>query len=348
MLRIAFIIEDLSLPLDEGAKKIGFKLIQALKNKGAKVFVFTWHKNPLLKESLQLPGNKFLIGYQFGRNLRAQAPDVILYVPASSGTFGAFVRAAAIKAQSPGKPLALLNLQYRELPAFARVFGLHRYVDIVFTQSLASTEVFRSFGLKTISLPGGVDQAIFRPVSRQEKSLLRSKYGFQEEDQVVLHVGHCNRDRNVNVVARLAILGFRIIFIGSTTTVIDRDLVQELRQSGVTVIIDFIENIQHFYQTADCYLFPVFCATSAVDAPLSVLEAMACNLPVVTTRFGALPGMFQPGNGFYYWDTEEELVRNVKQAMEEQNCRTLEMVSRYTWDNIASIILETFQETVKV
>ena len=96
---------------------------------------------------------------------------------------------------------------------------------------------------------------------------------------------------------------------------------------------------------ADCYLFPVFHATSAIDAPLSVLEAMACNLPIVTTRFGALPGMFQSGNGFYYGDTEEEIVRMVKQAVEEQDCRTFEMVSPYSWDNAASTILETLQET---
>jgi glycosyltransferase involved in cell wall biosynthesis len=344
MLRIAFIIEDLSLPLDEGAKNTGFKLIQALKNKGAKVLVFTRHENPLLKESFQLPGNKFLIGCQFSRNLKAQEPDVIFYVPTSSGTLGAFIRAALIKTQSSSRPLALLNLQYRELPSFARYFGLHRHADIVFTQSRSSSEVFCSFGCRIVLLPGGVDHTVFHPVSRQEKRQIRLEHGFQESDRIVLHVGHCNRHRNVTVLAQLVMLGFKVIMIASTTTAVDRALLAELRQTGVTVITDFAENIQHFYQLADCYIFPVFRATSAIDFPLSILEAMACDLPVVTTQFGALPAMFQPGNGFYYGDNNEEIVRLVKQAIEEQDCRTSEMVSQYSWDNLASLILETLQE----
>ena len=347
-LRVAVVVEDLRLPLDEGAKKTSFSLIRSFIKKGANVSIFTCYKNPLLENVFPLPGNKFLFGYSFTRNLRAQTPDVILYTPASSGTIGAFVRAAVIKTQSPGIPLALLNLQYRELPVFARYFNLNRYADIVFTQSQASMDVFRSFGCKTILLPGGVDLTVFRPVSKQEKRLLRLKYGFQDADQIVLHIGHCKRDRNVSALARLIMSGFKVILIASTSTAIDRDLLVELRQSGVTVITDFIENIQHFYQMADCYLFPVLRATSAIDAPLSVLEAMACNLPIVTTRFGALPSMFQSGNGLYYGDTEEEIIGLVNQAVEEQDCRTFEMVSSYSWDKVALTILETLEESGKL
>jgi glycosyltransferase involved in cell wall biosynthesis len=193
-------------------------------------------------------------------------------------------------------------------------------------------------------LPGGVDHGIFRPVSKQEKCSLRSKYGFRDTDQIVLHVGHCNRDRNVMPLARLVKLGVKVILIVSTSTPIDHDLLVELRQSGMMVITDFIENIQHYYQIADCYLFPVLRSTSAIDAPLSVLEAMACNLPVVTTRFGALLDMFQPGHGLYYGDTEEEIVEMVNQALAEADCRTFEKVSDYSWENVASNILETLQE----
>ena len=46
--------------------------------------------------------------------------------------------------------------------------------------------------------------------------------------------------------------------------------------------------------------------------------------------------------------TEEEIVRMVKQAVEEQDCRTFEMVSSYSWDNVASTIFETLQETVNL
>jgi glycosyltransferase involved in cell wall biosynthesis len=344
-LRIAIILEDLRLPIDEGIKKAGFSLIRSFIKKGVKVSIFTRYANHLLKDVYPLPVNKLLLGYSFARNLRDQTPDVLLYIPASSGTLGAFARAAMIKVQCFGVPLAVLNLQYRELPAFAHYFGLHRYVDIVFAQSQASAEVYRSFGCNVILLPGGVDHSVYQPVSKQEKHLLRLEYSFQDADQIILHVGHCNPYRNVITLASLAKLGFKVVLIASTSTVVDVDLAAELRRAGVKVITNYLKNIQHFYQMADCYLFPVFCTTSAIDIPLSVLEAMACNLPVVTTRFGALPGMFSSGNGFYYGNTEDEIIRAVKDAVREQDCRTFEMVSPYSWDNIALAILKTLQET---
>ncbi len=342
--RIAAITEDLRLPLDEGAKKTCYSLIRSFQKAGVQVCTYTRGGNPGLGVSLPLPRNKLLLGPSFSRALKTAAPDFILYMPASSGTLGAFARAAAIKAQAPGRPLALLNLQYRSLPSIARYLQLQRYADIVLVQSRASADVFHGLGCKTALLPGGVDLTTFHPAGRQEKRLLRLKHGFLDDDRVVLHIGHCNRGRSVMTLARLVEHGFKVVLIASTSTLVDQQLLRELRHSGVMVITEYIESIEHYYQLADCYVFPVFNATSAVDAPLSILEAMACNLPTVTTRFGALPGMFQPGNGLYYADTEQEIVCLVKQALEEQDCRTLEKVRPYSWDGVAATIVQTLTE----
>jgi hypothetical protein len=345
-LRIAAIAEDLALPLDEGAKKTSFKLIQALREHGASVPVFTRGGNGFLGDTHSLPDNRLLLGSSFAHELKGLLPQAMLYLPASSGTLGAFVRAAMLKRQASGIPLALLNLQYRELPAAARYLGLYRQADIVFTQSPASAEVFRSIGCKPILLPGAVDHEVFRPVSAQEKSRLRSQHGFREADRIILHVGHCNRERNVQVLAQLAGRGFQPVLIASTSTSVDGELLAGLRQAGVRVITEFVEAVEHFYQLADCYLFPVFQATEAIDAPLSLLEAMACNLPVVSTRFGALPSLVEPGHGLYYAGSDAEIVELLGRAMEEPACATSEKVSPYSWHRAASTILQVLQERV--
>ncbi len=341
-LRIAVIAEDLCPPLDEGAKKASFHLVHSLMDQGALVSIFTRHKSPFLKNVFPLPANKLLFGKQFARNLQSQSPDVILYIPSSSGTVGAFVRASMIKMQFSGAALALLSLQFRNYPAGVRYLGFHRSIDLFFAQSQASAGILRSFGCRTVLLPGGVDGATFQPVDEREKSLLRARYGFQESDQIFLHVGHGNRGRNILALTRLAEAGYRVIFIASTSTEIDLSVLAELKQAGVTVITDFVENIQHFYQLSDCYIFPVFYATSAIDLPLSVLEAMACNSPVITTMFGALPDMFETGKGFYFIHCEEDLVPVAKQALQDE-CETADKVLPYSWDLAASVILEAFK-----
>ncbi len=348
LLRIAVVVEDLGLPLDEGAKKTCFSLIQSLGHEGAEVSVFTWIGNHSLGRAFGLPRNRLLLGPSFGLDLKRQAPDAILYIPSSSGTIGAFVRAAMIKFQSRGVPLALLSLQYRRLPESARHLGLRRFADLVFTQSEKNAEVYKSLGCQTAVLPGGVDTSVFRPISQNEKLLLRSKHGFQDSDVIVLHVGHCKPERNVTALARLSKLGLKAVLVASTSTRLDPDLLSSLEQAGVTVISTFVESIQHFYQMADCYLFPVAHAASAIDTPLSVLEAMACNLPVVTTRFGALTSLFQPGGGLYFWDSEDEMICRVQEALAEQHCRTIDKVLPYTWDRVSATILEALRATVSL
>ena len=337
--RIAIIAEDLRLPLDEGAKKATFCLLESFPRVGVRGAIFTRYKNPYLKNRYTLPANRLLLGWQFIHDLRQEAPDVILYIPSSSFTMGAFVRASIIKVLSAGKPLALLSTQYRKLPASARYFRLRQSIDLVLTQSPASEEVSRSLGWKTLLLHSGVDNTIFHPVSEQYRCQLRSEYGYMPDDHIILHVGHGNRRRNVHSLSRFTDAGYKVILITSTSTTTDAELLSQLRASGVFVIDTYQEHIQHYYQIADCYIFPVLDATAAIDIPLSVLEAMACNLPVVTTRYGGLPAMFQHGNGFYYADAEEDMLRMVKYAIDMKNCKTIEMVAQYTWDNFASSIL---------
>ena len=56
---------------------------------------------------------------------------------------------------------------------------------------------------------------------------------------------------------------------------------------------------------SDLYVFPVVNNTEAIDMPLSVLEAMSCSLPVISTRFGGLVDYFEEDTGFRYFNTTD-------------------------------------------
>jgi len=131
------------------------------------------------------------------------------------------------------------------------------------------------------------------------------------------------------------------VIIGSTSTPQDGELLKELKAESITVIADYVERIEEFYQLADCYVFPAVERLSAIEVPLSVLEAMACNLPVVTTPFGGLPSMFVEGDGLRFSRSEEDFVTLVHSALlEKNNCKTRAMVTPYAWPCISARLLD--------
>jgi glycosyltransferase involved in cell wall biosynthesis len=93
------------------------------------------------------------------------------------------------------------------------------------------------------------------------------------------------------------------------------DLAADLESSGVEVHHDYIERIERYYQASDLYLFPVKNETSAIDLPLSVLEAMACEKPILTTPHGALPDRLRDAAGVHWLDPRKSIVDQVDSCL---------------------------------
>ena len=67
---------------------------------------------------------------------------------------------------------------------------------------------------------------------------------------------------------------------------------------------------------------------------------MACNLPVVSVRYGSLPALFKEGDGLFYGDTPADLIRGIGRVASDGGCRTREKVTPYSWQKIAGHVLE--------
>lgn len=110
---------------------------------------------------------------------------------------------------------------------------------------------------------------------------------------IALHVGHLRRSRGLERFCELkALVGDRMELVVVASPYFDpaRGLVEELTSAGVHVDRGFVSDIADVYASSDVYLFPLPPEQNgAIELPLSVLEAVACGVPVISTPFGALP-----------------------------------------------------------
>jgi len=183
----------------------------------------------------------------------------------------------------------------------------------------------------------GVDLERFAPVSPERRRDLRRTLGLPEGKIVVLHVGHLNTGRNL--AAFHCFKGqeeFFPVVVGSTTVTPNTEVVNGLRNAGVTVIHKYLPNVEDYYQAADCYLFPTIDDHWCVQVPLSVIESLSCGTPVVATRFEGLPLLLPDGtDGLTYIDSFDNLIETVRQVACGGAVSPPPSLRRLGWDRIA-------------
>jgi glycosyltransferase involved in cell wall biosynthesis len=131
-------------------------------------------------------------------------------------------------------------------------------------------------------VPNGVDYSRFTIVDTDEKLRLRNELGLPDDKHVLLWVGRLHKavkgtDR-VERVARLLPDGMVLVVAGNGTEYDPmRERCRELIGGGKMVMVGSVSNPEHYYKSADSYLF-----TSHREAfGLVILEAVFCGLPIL-------------------------------------------------------------------
>ncbi len=215
--------------------------------------------------------------------------------------------------------------------------------SLILTQSIESENLFNRCGCNTKFFPCGVDTNIFIPISKDIKDKLKEVYGIDKKKFVILHIGSIKKGRNVQLLEKLQKDDNQVIIIGALSVGIDYELVNRLKKIGCLVWLKYFENIYDIYAMADCYVFPVLNKkdilgrekANSIEMPLSVLEAMSCNLPIITTKFGALSRAFKETNGLFFAERQEDffkILNTIKQTEMEINTRDL--IQDYSWEKV--------------
>ena len=343
--RICVLTEELSGAPDEGRKKFALALADALARQQHAVSLVATRGSAasLLPGARLAPAPSTFLSRGLAAELRQSRPDVIFYVATASTTVMAFVRSRALKAMCPTAAVVLLGLQARRHGRLARRAIRYLRPDLVCVQAPDSQRYLEQLGCSVRLLPSGVDAHTFCPVAPERRRELRSRYGLRLDAPTVLHVGHLKAGRGIRRLAELSSGGAcQVVLVTSSSTPRDLELARELQLAGVTVRTQYEPYVEQLYQLADCYVFPVESTDNAIEVPLSVLEAFACDLPVVTSRFGGLPRLFGGANcpGLAFVDSTAALVEAATRLARCPQRGTRPLALPYSWEAIASRLLE--------
>ena len=150
---------------------------------------------------------------------------------------------------------------------------------------------------KYYQIPNGVDTSLFKPLdNKKEKKRLKSKLGLPIDMKLILVVGHFSIEKSMHHVLDAWVriqsnsdTKSGLIFIGNTNSndfEIDESLVNLMYSKsklffGKSVFFfEKVTNIEQYYQVSDIYVL----SSAREGLPNTLLEAMSCALPIISTR----------------------------------------------------------------
>ena len=326
---------------DEGTRKVVRSLITRIKDRCPDTKIATYESGEGLGDR-HFRLNKLLVSRSLSRYLHREP---VLYMPSPAKSLPLALRLWILSCSAKKGLSVLISMQF-PVDRVSRFF-MNRSKARILTLSQSACAYYRGcLSCSVEQLPAGVDTEKFQPATAEEKLQLRRKYRLDEKKPVVLHVGHLKPGRNVAQLLKLD-SRFHAVLAVSTQTAQeqDRKLRQQLLQRQELTLIDsYLPHIEELYRLADVYLFPVEDPESCICLPLSVLEAAACGIPVVTTPFGQLQELVDR-DGFYELKSFEPAALNaqLEQAMAEKK-DPRPAVLEYDWSLAVDTLLKATKE----
>jgi glycosyltransferase involved in cell wall biosynthesis len=253
----------------------------------------------------------------------------------------------------------------------ASIFALKLidYLNLLRSQAISTPsthlkKIIENYHRPLYYIPNGVDPDKFTPISQDLKEQTRGSLGIPNDAPTIFYYGDMDSYRRVDILVeafsllKQKIKNCYLILIGDgplrsqVVSMIDRFRLEEsVRLMGRVPHQD----IPKFLSSFDVLVAPYNPAVSDHVTPLKVLEAMACEKPVVTTAAGDIPLIIRDGeNGVIaefsasaLCDAMFNLISSpTKMQWIGINARRT-VIEKYTWDQISEKIVNIFEQVIQ-
>lgn len=212
-------------------------------------------------------------------------------------------------------------------------------------------------------IPNCVDVGRFRGVSNSEKRTLREHLGLPQEATLVTYTGRLVSYKGLplllSVWKRLherhpsAVL---VLVGGGSLDMHDceEELKRFVRKNGLSASVRFtgnVQNVEDYLRASDVFAFP----TEIEAFGISLIEAMACELPAVSTPIGGIKDILrheenglivEVGNETQLYGALDSLLRDKGRATKLATAARATVLARYSAQTVARQYARHFREVV--
>lgn len=179
---------------------------------------------------------------------------------------------------------------------------------------------------KFVTLKNIIDYEKFeKNITETEKNILKNKYHIDSNEKVIIFVGRLTEEKGIKqllmAINDVTYKNFKLLIVGSYffNTKVKSDFEKELdelvNKNKERIIFTGYINYNEIYQLYKISDFAVLPSMWDEPAGLTIQEAEACGLPVITTNSGGIPEYVINGSSIII-KKDKNIVENLKTEIE--------------------------------
>lgn len=310
-MRILFITRPITEKLDEGSKKNTWQIVSSAENHQFYLLTFHRHK-PVNKKKSNIIFKKVYSSKNFDFFQKVRLLVFLIFENTKADVYHYFFVPTLMSSR-----LFYYVTKLKNKKAIQSVPALYKdcldnkemkkllFADAVVVYSSRSAQKLRETGLRNIrQINPGIDLNLY--YNRSDKNTIRESYSLPINKVIVLFSGELSRLNSVNlllsIIDKIIPMSKEINFVIScpirlpedleSLNRIEKEIFYNKREKRVSLLKQ-IEDFSLLLSACDIFLYPVSSMAGKIDIPLTVLEAMAAELPIILSDVEPLNEIFE-------------------------------------------------------